>query len=66
VDRPDLASALVKHQLLFACRKPTLQLQAVLFRHGSGTVDVSHLVKLFDGMRVELRTLVPAEAAVIG
>jgi len=63
IDRPDLASTLVQRQMVFAYRKMTIQFQVVLFRYGLGTVDVSHLVRLFDGMRLELRTLVPAELA---
>jgi hypothetical protein len=59
VDRPDLASGLVRHQMLFAYRKLRIQFQLVLFRYGFGTVDVSNLVSLFDGMRRELQTLVP-------
>jgi len=63
IDRPDLAFALVQRQMVFAYRKMTIQFQVVLFRYGLGTVDVTDLVKLFDGMRLELRTLVPAEVA---
>jgi hypothetical protein len=33
----------------------------VCYQNGFGGVDVSGLVKLFDGMRLELRTLIPAE-----
>jgi hypothetical protein len=31
-----------------------------LYRVGLGGVEVSNLVKIFDGMRLELRNLVPA------
>jgi hypothetical protein len=37
------------------------QIKLVCYQYGVGTVDVSGLVKLFDGMRLELRALVPAE-----
>jgi hypothetical protein len=36
-------------------------LQLVRYRYGARTVDASALMALFDGMRIELRTLVPAE-----
>ena len=63
-DRPDLASALIRHQFAFAYRKMVVQFQVVLYRYGVRTVDVTHLVKLFDGMRQELRSVLPAQAAV--
>lgn len=59
-DRPDLASALVRSQMTFAAGMMVVQFQVVLYRYGIGSVDVADLVKLFDGMRLELRTLVPA------
>jgi hypothetical protein len=62
IDRPDLASTLIQHQLAFALRRMTIQFHVVLFRYDIGAVDVSALVQLFDGMRMELRTLVPAES----
>jgi len=63
IDRPDLVSTLLRNQMVFAYRKMTIQFQVVLFRYGFGTVDVSGLVNVFDGMRLELRTLVPAQMA---
>jgi hypothetical protein len=60
-DRPDLASVLVQNQMTFAYGMMMVQVQLVFYRYGFGTVDVAGLVKLFDGMRLELRTLVPAE-----
>ena len=63
VDRPDLASALLRNQLAFGYRKITLHIQVLLFQYEIGTVDVSDLVKLFDSMRMELHTLVPAGSA---
>ena len=63
IDRPDLASALVRTQMVFAYRKMAIQFEVVLFRYGLGTVDASGLVKLFDGMRLELQALVPAQMA---
>ena len=62
VDRPDIASALLRNQLSFAALKMKIQVQLVVFRFGLGAVDISGLVTLFDGMRIELGTLVPAES----
>jgi hypothetical protein len=60
-DRPELASALVKSQFTFAYTMVMVQARLACYRYGIGTVDVRALVKLFDGMRIELRTLVPVE-----
>ena len=59
IDRPDLASVLVHHQLMFACGLVTVHARLVLYRCGVCTVDGMSLVKLFDAMRMELQTLVP-------
>lgn len=59
-DRPDLAGALLRHQLLFATGVLTVEFRLFLYRWGICSVDVSSLVKIFDLMSVELRTLVPA------
>jgi hypothetical protein len=61
-DRPDLASVLLRNQLTFAYGMTVVQLQLVFYRYGVGTVDVTDLVKLFDGLRLELRTLVPVDS----
>jgi hypothetical protein len=61
-DRPDLAAVLLRHQLLFACGVLGVQGRLVLYRFGICGVDVTELVGIFDGMRIELRTLVPASA----
>jgi hypothetical protein len=61
-DRPDLASVLVHKQMTFAYAMTTVQFQLVFYRYGMGSVDVTDLMKLFDGMRLELRTLVSAES----
>jgi hypothetical protein len=34
----------------------------VCYRYGLGTVDVTRLLRVFDGMRIELRVFVPAES----
>ena len=59
-DRPELAAALVRHQVTFACGIFMVQFRLFLYRWGFCTVDASSLVKIFDIMRLELRTLVPA------
>jgi hypothetical protein len=59
-DRPELASLQIQNQITFAYGMMRAQFQLVCYRFGFGTVDVTSLLKLFDGMRLELRTLVPA------
>jgi hypothetical protein len=59
-DRPDLASTLVMAQFNFACGVVVVHLRLALYRLGLATVDVRGLMQQFDGMRGELRTLVPA------
>src|ERR1017187_2905215 len=58
-DRPELASRLVQCPLQFAFGMMCIHFRLVLFRFGLSGVDGSRLLVLFDGMRVELRTLVP-------
>ena len=62
-DRPDLASVLLRNQMTFAYGMMMVQCQLWCYRYGLGTVDIAGLLKLFDGMRLELRTLVPCELA---
>jgi hypothetical protein len=62
-DRPDLASALVRSQIAFTCGMVTVQFRLFLYRWGFGRVEVASLVKVFDGLRLELRTFVPAEVS---
>jgi hypothetical protein len=59
-DRPDLAAALIRYQVSFACGLFTVQCRLFLYRWGFCAVDVSSLIGAFDSMRLELRTLVPA------
>ena len=61
-DRPDLATALVRNQVLFAAGLIVVQCRLLLFQAGLCTVDVNGLVRIFDAMRIELRTLVPSTA----
>jgi hypothetical protein len=57
-DRPDLASALMRNQMVFTWGIARVRCQLLLYRFGIGTVDASSLVKLLDGMRLELRAMV--------
>jgi len=59
-DRPDLAGILVRNQMLFAVGMVLVQARLVMFEAGLCTVDADILVRTFDLMRLELRTLVPA------
>ena len=62
-DRPELAETLLQQQLSFACSMFGVRLRLQLYSWGICGVDVSQLVKLFDSMRLELRTLVPATSS---
>jgi len=59
-DRADLAEALIRQQVTFACSMLAVRCRLYLYSFGLGSVEVSQLVKIFDGLRVELRTLVPS------
>jgi hypothetical protein len=59
-DRPDLASTLVRTQVQFAVSLAAVRVRLALFEWGLCAVDGSNLLSLFDAMRLELRTLVPA------
>jgi hypothetical protein len=59
-DRPELAEALVREQVTFACAMLSVRVRVFLYSRGICGVEVSKLVKIFDSMRVELRTVVPA------
>jgi hypothetical protein len=63
-DRPDLASALIHRQLTFAFCMLLIQFRLILFRCGIAGVDATGIVNLFDGMRLELKTLLPVTSAV--
>jgi hypothetical protein len=57
---PDLASTLVRSQVAFAAGMLAVQVRLTFYACGVGTPNVADLLKLFNGMRIELRTLVPA------
>ena len=60
IDRPDLASAILTAQFTFACKMIDLRFHLALNGWNLGSVDVTGLVGIFDGMLLELRTFVPA------
>ena len=59
-DRPDLATVLIRHRAMFAVSLATVHFRLLLYRWGIGSVDVTALMKSFDSMRLELRSLVPS------
>jgi len=59
-DRPDLATILMRQQLLFASGVLAVHVRLVFYRFGLCGVDVTDLVRIFDSMRLELRKLVPS------
>jgi hypothetical protein len=61
-DRPDLAQALLRQQLNFEGSVLMIQFRLLLYRWGVCSVDVTSLVRIFESMRLELRSLVPAQA----
>ncbi|MGD0499693.1 MAG: hypothetical protein ABSC23_14795 [Bryobacteraceae bacterium] len=61
-DRPDLAAALVRHQATFVLTLAMVNVRVFFYRWGWGGVDVSALVRSFDAMRLELRSLAPSAA----
>lgn len=62
-DRPDLAGILMHQQLLFATGMLSIYGRLLLYRWGLCNVDVTDMVRIFDGMRAELCNLVPSAAA---
>lgn len=62
-DRPDLAAALLRHQLAFGCGMVAARTRLFLYRWGIGSVDVSGLVRAFDAVASELRAVLPVGVA---
>ncbi len=62
-DRPELAETLIRQQVTFACSMLGVRLRLQLYSWGVCGVDVTRLVKLFDSMRLELRSMVPATSS---
>ena len=61
-DRPDLASLVLQRRLSFALGMIGVHCRLTLFGLGWSRVDASELIRLFDGMRLDLRALVPASS----
>jgi hypothetical protein len=64
LDRPDLAAALLHHQVQFALGLQLVRIRLWLFQWGIGTVHVGSLLRTFDVMRIELGAMVPAAAEI--
>jgi len=62
-DRPDLARVLIRRRLEFLWRMAAAHVRLLLYGWGCSAVDVRHLVRTFDSLRLELRALLPASAA---
>jgi hypothetical protein len=60
-DRPDLAAALIQHQIRFAVGMLLVRCQLYPYQWGIGHVDVTALLGVFDVMRIELGNMVPVE-----
>lgn len=63
-DRSELAETLIRQQISFACLMLGVRLRLLFYSLGICGVDVTQLVKLFDSMRLELRTLVPTSSGI--
>lgn len=61
-DRPELASLVLQRRLSFALSLIGVYCRLALFGLGWSRVDVSGLIQLFDGMRLDLHKLVPASS----
>ena len=61
-DRPELASLVLQRRLRFALGLIEVHCRLALFGLGWSRVDVSGLIQLFDGMRLDLHKLVPASS----
>jgi hypothetical protein len=64
-DRPDLAAGLVRQEAAFTLRMAAVRFRLFLFRWNLCRVDAAGLVKIFDSMRLQLQSLVPATADLI-
>jgi hypothetical protein len=62
-DRPDLASILLRQQVKFRFAMTAVQVRLFLYRWDFAPVDVTALLGIFDSMRLELQSLVPAAAS---
>jgi hypothetical protein len=65
VDRSDLGTTLLHAQIRFVLGTLSVQIRLAFYEVGIGRVDAAGLLSLFDGMRLQLRQMVP-ESAVWG
>ncbi len=61
-DRPDLAAALIRSELMFGWAVAVVNLRLALYSCGWGTVSANALLNTFDRLRTEFEALVPAAA----
>jgi hypothetical protein len=66
VDRPDLAQALVRNQMVFAAALCRIQIRLMMHTAGFGQVDVSRLVGALDTLRAQVAMLTPQPMAAAG
>lgn len=64
-DRPDLARALIRRRLAFAIRLALIRIRLLLYCRGCCRVDGSALVQTFDGLRLDLQSLMPRRARTV-
>jgi hypothetical protein len=62
LDRPDLAKALFRCQLMFALAMISVELKLQLHACGIGTVDVRSLVAAVEGLQLQLQDMVFVQA----
>jgi len=60
---PDLAAALLQHQLTFGCGMASARARLLLYGWGIGSVDVSRPVRAFEAVAGQLRAALPAGVA---
>lgn len=60
-DRPDLAATLLKTQARFALGIAVVHVRLSCYALGLGSVNIATLLNCFDGARLELQRLVPAQ-----
>jgi hypothetical protein len=61
-DRPDLAATLLKTQARFAVGLAMVHVHLSFYLLGLGSVSIAPLLNCFDGVRLELQRLAPAQA----
>jgi hypothetical protein len=62
LDRPDLAKALYRCQLMFALAMISVEFKLFLHALGIGTVDVRSLVAAVEGLQIQLQDMVFVQA----